>query len=241
MKKTMKKIVATILTAAMAMTATVPAFAENNNLPPSGDLFAQEFCETVNIEGVNYTYQYSYNEEGNETIVITNDVDDRVDIVSLDPDNSVIMLNDKVAATIDIVENTELSNLNDEQISPQSDWVRIGSPETKTITIKDAETVDQVAAIIRVGLTAVQFVYSAYFAITIAMVVAKMGTVFLQAYVWMNVDATLRGEFYQMVSFGTVQYRYDWTFTDKNGRTSGPHSWYTVANPTPYSLGEAIV
>jgi len=237
MKKSFKKIVAIVLTAAITMTTTIPAFAENNN-KPTGDLFAQEFSETISIEGVEYTYQYSYNEDGNETIVITNNENDRVDVVTLDESNSAILLNDKIAATIDTVASTELSNLNEGQIMPQSGWVRIGSPETKTITIEDAETVDQVAAIIRIGLTAMSYAYSQFFSITIATVIAKMGTIFLQAYVWANIEATLYGEFYQMVSLGSVQYRYDWTFTDRNGRTSGPHSWFTVANPSPYSLGE---
>ena len=210
MKKWFKKTVAVVLTAAMAMTATVPAFAAESikNTVPTDDLFAQNFSEVVNIEGVDYTYQYSYDENNNETVTITNDADDRVDVVVTDKENSVIYFNNQSTA--------------------RAGWVPLGDTERYTITIKDAQTVDQVGAIIRGGLSILAGAYSPYFGITVAAVVAKMGTIFLQAYVWAHVDATLNGSFYQMVSFGDVQYRYDWEFVDENGRVSGPHSWFTV-------------
>ncbi len=227
MKKWFKKTVAVVLTAAMAMTATVPAFAAESikNTVPTDDLFAQNFSEVVNIEGVDYTYQYSYDENNNETVTITNDADDRVDVVVTDKENSVIYLNNEIAATVDIVDNAEIAN---NQSTARAGWVQLGDTERYTITIKDAQTVDQVGAIIRGGLSILAGAYSPYFGITVAAVVAKMGTIFLQAYVWAHVDATLNGSFYQMVSFGDVQYRYDWEFVDENGRVSGPHSWFTV-------------
>lgn len=95
MKKWFKKTVAVVLTAAMAMTVGTPVFAAESikNTVPTDDLFAQNFSEVVNIEGVDYTYQYSYDENNNETVTITNDVDDRVDVVVTDKENSVIYLN----------------------------------------------------------------------------------------------------------------------------------------------------
>lgn len=39
------------------------------------DLYAEKETETINIDGVNYTYQYYY-KNGNRAITITNDLND---------------------------------------------------------------------------------------------------------------------------------------------------------------------
>ncbi len=79
MKKWFKKTVAVVLTAAMAMTVGTPVFANTDNGDiPSGDLYAQNFSETVMLDDVEYTYQYSYDNVGNKLITITNDNNDNV-------------------------------------------------------------------------------------------------------------------------------------------------------------------
>lgn len=97
------------------------------------DLFAQNFSEVVNIEGVGYTYQYSYDENNNETVTITNDVDDRVDVVVTDKENSVIYLNNEIVATVDIVDNAEITN---NQSTARAGWVQLGIQKDIRLQLK---------------------------------------------------------------------------------------------------------
>ncbi len=229
MKKGFKKIVATVLTASMAMSVTVPAFAENNIT--HNDIYAQHFSETVTIEDENYIFQYEYDENGNRQITITNEENNATDILVADEKTATIYLNDEALLT----SSTE-ANQNGLEITASGGWQDIGT-ETFTFTIDHATNINAVAAGVAALLAAFTQPFG-YYVVGAAAVINAMGVVVLQSFVNKHVDCPVTATFSQYVSFGQIQYRLSWTFLYE-GKTLGPYSVY-FANPTTYSIPSEI-
>ena len=86
MKRKFKKFMAAVLTLTIFMTASVPAFAGNNVQPEvSGyDVYESELIECVNVSGIDYTYQYYYDDEGNRTINVIDGQTNELTVVKYD-------------------------------------------------------------------------------------------------------------------------------------------------------------
>ena len=63
------------------------------------DIYQEEFSETVEIEGVDYTYYYFYDDENNRNIKIVNQDTQSVDMVECNIDTGSIYLNGELCGT----------------------------------------------------------------------------------------------------------------------------------------------
>lgn len=187
------------------------------------DVYEEEFVETINIEGINYTYYYSYNEDGKPTIVIKNDIDTSVDKLVFDKQSSNVYLNNEVFGSFESVTNT----LNNEKsnFDSRSGYTFIGSDSMK-ITWGTAATVAVIAGIIAGGIAAI----SGLPGMTAASVIATIGSSIIGAWVGISVGGTLYTSLYQKIDLWEITHRSDWGLSI-NGEYYGDYSWYVTSSP----------
>ena len=215
----------------MAMTATVPAFAETmeafNNVPSvslSQNVFAENYSETVEIDGINYTYHYTYDKKGNETTTITNDADDRTSVVYSNRETGEIFLNEELVAMV----TQESIVTNDASIAAIGQWELKGSGSSP-ITTNTTKTVDEVAGVIAAAIKLTVGLYGGGpFANMAAEVITKIGRTRLTAYVGYREGLMAHGTLYQLINAdGTSQYRLYWSLSDEyNNTKEGPYNSY---------------
>lgn len=175
-------------------------------------MYEEEQVEVVNISDVNYSYSYFY-ENGNRTILITNDANDTVDKVWFDEETSTIYLNGEVFA-IPIGD----SHQNDISLAATG-WQTISS-SSHYISWAKGTTVAVVAAALAVYLGT----------LGTAGVIAAMGTAALGTLAANAIGGTLYvklQEYY--VPLSTPQYRYEWSFTASTGTSYGPYYYHYYA------------
>ncbi len=231
MKRRMKKLIATVLTVAMTMSIGAPVFAETSTQSIYSDnVYAQNLTETTNIKGVDYTYHYFYNEDGDEVIGVTDHETGCIDYVVKDKETSIIY----ISATPMI--NSEAVNTNLQIV--RAGWTLIAS-DSAPIPQEFADDVYAAAAIISAGFQGLGIMYVGVPGISAAVIISNIGLSALQRYVDRTVGGIATGTLYQMVSGGVVQLRLDWTYTDLDGVSFGPYNSYWTVNP--YSLGGEII
>lgn len=182
------------------------------------DIYESELVETVDFEGVKYTYKYFY-DDGVKTINITNENDNSVETITYNESSTIAYLNGEVLATITPNLGAPVVELPDEIMAASVDWVTIGN-ESVTISWKAAATARDVAIIIAEaasGLIGMNI-------ITPSVVTAWIGSNVLAALAEAAGGGTVyvkTQRFYAPPA--TPRYRYLISFKNRNGKTYGPY------------------
>lgn len=202
MKSIKKRILPFVLVACCFNMFSLSAFAATP--ASSGDLYAQEATEVVNIEGVVYTYHYYYNGDGNRTISITNDANSDAEIVIYDEATSMIFLNDEIVGMV-----SQDESLNSNMFQLDAGWEYIGS-ESHYVSWAKGIGAAAVAGVIAAGLSTLS--------LGAAGVIAIMGLTALGILSAGAVGGTVNMDFYRyMVLFGPTQHQCSWSFTASTG------------------------
>lgn len=95
-----QKILAIILVATLSVNSLFAqsVFASSKNTNIEYNLYDEEKNETVNIDGVNYTYKYTY-KNGNRVTIITNDTNNNIEELLYDESSSNMYLNGELITT----------------------------------------------------------------------------------------------------------------------------------------------
>lgn len=211
--KKIKKIIASVLCVAMCFGMTAFA-AEDNNLATDGkDIYSQKLEESIEIDGINYTYKYYYNDEGNRTVAMTNNNTGQVDVIVNNEDTSEILVNDTVVATVsDVIENVD----DDVPMTRAGTWKYIGTT-TKKFSWKANVSVATAAAIIASVIPMVSG----------ATVLAKMGTSLLSEFAKKSVSGSVKIETYQLVAGKVTNNKFVCTVV-MNGKTCKSFTCYVT-------------
>lgn len=174
------------------------------------DMYSMQMSETLNIDGVNYTYQYHY-KNGNRAVTITNDLNDNIDEIVYDASSSNIYLNDEICGSI--------AN-NDEQLEEDTpsarafyEWETCSS-STEKISWAKGTTTAIVAGCIAIYLGT----------LGTAGVIAAMGPSALSILAASSVGGTLYVKLQSFIAPAAgTQYRYLWSFKASTGDLYGTY------------------
>ena len=88
-----------ILNTSYAYSQNINTIKEDSDKGIENDLYAEKETETINIDGVNYTYKYYY-KDGNRGITITNNLNDVTEEILFDESTSTAYLNGEATMTV---------------------------------------------------------------------------------------------------------------------------------------------
>lgn len=131
MKKLLRNIALTLSITLLGSSMNV-AYASQEVPAIQQDIYEIETTETVDIDGIIYTYEYHY-DNGNKAITITNDANDIVDEIIYNEFNSTYYLNGEASAFVSNESNE--SNVDTDPISKYGsrvyyEWVTKSSDST---------------------------------------------------------------------------------------------------------------
>ena len=140
MKKICKTICSMILMVALFFTNSNYLFAAESIDANNIDIFADNKSEQVSIEGCDYVFTYSYNENGNKIVEILNLQENTIDEVIYDDSEGNILLNGEDVADVEEVTNRGNVYLPDSVLDSNSSWIKLGSG-SHTVTWKEGVSV----------------------------------------------------------------------------------------------------
>lgn len=203
--KRFKKLLVAILSVALCLNAFVVHVLADSHV--SSAFIFENAIEFVEIDGVNYKFDYSTDSK-TRIVTVTNLSTKEVDIVTYNPSESTIYLNDSVLAKI--TNGSSISYASE----ARAGWTDVSSPSSYYISWNQGTSVAIVAA------TLAAFLGS----LGTAGVIAAMGTAALGALAASASGGTLYltlQEYY--VPLSTPQYRYEWSFRASTGDYYGPY------------------
>lgn len=219
-KKISSKVLACTLCATTLLTQQVYAADLNGESVISStisnsayDMYLSEAVETLNIDGINYTYQYHY-KDGNRAITVTNDANNNIEEILYDTSSGTLYLNDEV---LGIVENESEQLEESEQYGVSAaayyTWETLSSESHRISWLKGTTTGMVCGAI------------AAYLGtLGPAGVLAAMGTGAVGVLAASSSGGTL---YLKLQSFqappAAVQYRYLWSFKASTGDVYGTY------------------
>lgn len=171
------------------------------------DICRQNITETINIDGINYTYDFYY-ENGNRVVKITNDMNKHIDKIIYDEELGIIYLNGVISARV--------SENKTQNARAMGEWETL-SKDSKYITWGKGISTAALAASISVVLGF----------LGPAGVIAAMGTSALGVIAAGAIGGTVNVEL-QMYQLPLVapQYRYIWSFKASTGDFYGPYLYH---------------
>lgn len=184
--------------------AVQPAFAASYT-DVGYDLYANEESETVNIDGISYTYLYYY-ENGNRAIDIVDNESGQVDKLIYDASHSEMYLNGSEVPIVDCTTTTPAPAYTDgwESLGKSSQYISWGKATTAAV----------VAGMIAIYLGS----------LGTAGVIAAMGVGALGVIAANSSGGTLTSDLqWYYALFVSPMYRYIWSFKAGTGDTYGPY------------------
>src|SRR5699024_3607429 len=175
------------------------------------DIYQEEFSETVEIEGVDYTYYYFYDDENNRNIKIVNQDTQSVDMVECNIDTGSIYLNGELCGT------GSSSQIQEDVQTRADSWIYM-TTMTDQISWSNGAGVAVIAGIIAAAIGEVTGVH----------VISIMGNA-LSTIAGSAIGGTIRNSIYKFNSTLIHQFRYNWSFTDSNGDYYGPYTSFSPA------------
>lgn len=203
-------VLASVLALLFVNTISVSAasFGETSEVASPVNLYEDRVTEVTEIDGVNYTFYYFLDKDGNRTISVANDRDSTIDTVKLNKNK--IYLNNELIGSIDI-------SLTSNSFIPQdSTWLYVGS-STDRVSWATGTAVATVAAIIAIPLASMGG----------AGVLAAMGTAAIGTLAASAIGGTIKVTTYRYNSIFMHQLRHDWSFTASTGDYYGVYSYIT--------------
>ncbi len=183
------------------------------------DIYGAGMEETINIEGINYTYKYYYGEDGSREIRVENNANDEVEIIKYDEDASEVLVNDEVVATVSDVEeitDTEENMGLGVQTAKASRWKYIGTIKKKFSWKKNIAV-----------STAAGVIASVIPLVNAATVMAKIGLGVLSGLAKYSVKGTVTIKTYQLKAGKVTNNKFVWTVV-ANGKKYGPYTSYVT-------------
>lgn len=212
MKKT-KKLLVILLTLTLIscniLNASAMDYRYKNH---TEDIYAENYSESITLEGIIYTFQYSYDDIGNRMIHVINEETATVDVVKYDNQLKCLLLNEEICS--------QEMTLNDSiQMNPlvkNSDWIYFSSGSNR-ITFAQGVSVAVLAALIatavgNIGGTAV---------------ILAMGYNTLAVVAASSIGGVVNTTVYKFNSSAVTQWRYDWSFTASSGDYYGVYTSVT--------------
>lgn len=207
----MKKILSMLLAMTMMVMVLIqPAYAAENvvmhgQIATEDDPYANGTVECVEMDGISYTFTMYY-EDGNQTIAISNDQNNSIDIVQHDRKSSCVTINGQQFVS-------EIATTYNPGIMPLADpgW-EVLSSGSKRISWAEGTTAAIVAAVIAAALPKT----------TTALVIAAIGLDALAVLAAASSGGTVYFEFQRLQMFAVDQQRWMWEFTASTGDHYGP-------------------
>lgn len=214
--KLFKKFMALLLTSCLAITTMSPIVSFANETPNSislseetgaSDIYAENFSESIIIDGITYVYNYYYT-NNNRTISVTNEATGQVDIILYDISSGKTYLNNQLF----------MEKVTDSAgITPYAyyEWEQVGSASSYKITWIDSVGVSTLAAIIAEAISN---------KVPAASFIATMGASAISdlAHSANGATITLSIQMY-LALFVAPQYRYVVSIKSNSGKLYGPY------------------
>lgn len=217
MKKLFKTLIALTLCSILSFGLTVHA--ADNGLEieiqkSEKEIYGNNLEETININGINYTYNYYYDKDGNRTIRTTNNSTKHVDIIKYDKETSEILLNDEVIVSSNNISDSTTLEKNINKTSRANRWKYIGTKK-KNFSWKKNELVSNVAASLAMAIPGV----------TVKQVIAQMGLTLLSQLAKTSTKGTVTTKTYQLKAGKLTNNKYVATLV-ANGKKRGTYTFY---------------
>lgn len=217
MKKLFKTLIALTLCSILSFGLTVHA--ADNDLEieiqkSEKEIYGNNLEETININGINYTYNYYYDKDGNRTIRTTNNSTKHVDIIKYDKETSEILLNDEVIVSSNNISDSTTLEKNINKTSRANRWKYIGTKK-KNFSWKKNELVSNVAASLAMAIPGV----------TVKQVIAQMGLTLLSQLAKTSTKGTVTTKTYQLKAGKLTNNKYVATLV-ANGKKRGTYTFY---------------
>lgn len=179
------------------------------------DSYAQGLIENIDIEGVNYTFEHYYNENGERSISITDMARSKSQILTYDEKTSNIYLDGEKIGDIKTVKDDGQALKNSKV---DTSWKLINGPVHKYISWKKGTTTAIVAGAMA---TVLGFATNA--------VITAIGLSSLSILASNCIGGTLHySKYYRNLAFGQTQYRTDWSFVASSGDRYGTYTYLST-------------
>lgn len=177
------------------------------------DIFNQGLVESIDIEGVTYTYEYYYDINGLKSISITNMARSQTQILTFDEKTSNIYLDGQKISEV----NPSYDNVNSSTRAVDTSWKLTAGPVHRYISWAKGTTTAIVLGLISGALgLAGSYVSSALGgALSILAGQCSGGTLHYSKY-------------YRNLALGQVQYRTDWSFVASTGDRYGTYTYLST-------------
>lgn len=144
MKKIAKRLIGLYLGIVMIFSSSLFVFGQTQ----SEDVFADQYSETISIDGVTYDYYYTYDIDGNRVVELYDNNTNKTSTIVNDENRGIITENGVTIATIDDIDQTKQSG---KKLAASSSWKKESSG-TKKISWAKGTSTAAVAAALAAGL-----------------------------------------------------------------------------------------
>ncbi len=203
--KMYKRLFTMIMVVILMFSITIQTTFAATTVGATYDLYANEESETLDIEGINYTYNYYY-ENGCRAIDIVNNESGQIDKLVYDELDGTIFLNEDQFVTVD-------NDCSAQALGYTNGWEPLGKKSSHYISWGEATTAAVVAGMIAIYLGSLGTA-----GVIAAMGVGALGVLAASA---SGGTLTVECQWYHTLFF--TQYRYIWSFKASTGDTYGPY------------------
>lgn len=202
-----------ILNTSYAYSQNINTIKEDSFKGIENDIYAEKEIETINIDGINYTYKYYY-KNGNRVINITNDSNDDIEELVFNNSDSTIYINEEAVATMGTVEHQS----NESSLLRAYYVWETKSKSTSYISWIKGVSVGALAAIIASEILG---------GVGASVVIARIGSTALGVFAASSAGGTVYNtlQMYQ-APFTTPQYRTLWGFKAPTGDYYGDYIYH---------------
>ena len=144
MKIYFRRLIGLFLGIIMTISSSIIVFGQT----ASNDVYADQYSETISIDGVKYNYYYSYDADGNRVIELYDNSTNKTSTIVNDENRGIITENGVTIATIDDIQQTKQSS---KKLAASSSWKKESSG-TKKISWAKGTSTAAVAAALAAGL-----------------------------------------------------------------------------------------
>lgn len=178
------------------------------------DIYNQGLVENIDVDGVNYTYKYYYNENGDKSVSITDMTTSKTETLTLDEKTSNIYL-DGNNIGYEKISYDDMPTLNR---AAANSWKLIAGPTHAYISWLRGTTTAVVLGVI-----------SAKLGIGAVYVKTALGTAGLAVLAGQCSGGTLHfSSYYRNLALGQVQYKTNWSFVASTGDRYGTYTYLST-------------
>lgn len=216
--RVIKQCIVTSLCLTMVVTLVpTKVFASEKDINNEIDMYAQNVTENVNIEGVNYTYEYYYDSEGERSVLITDTTNSVSNVLTYNEESSTFYLDDEKIGEVETVFEKD-SKLDESSPLSRLSWQLQGTYHNKISWIRGTRTAIVAGAVATYLGT-----------LGAAGVIAAMGAAALGTLAAQTIGGTLHRTLYRAKTGTRQHYKYNWSFVASTGQRFGTYTYqYTV-------------